>query len=135
MAVALTIGVIIIGIIGSTSTFFVSHHLGQGPVRSSAGLSLLVALVCEYLPLPVSQELSSTIPYVFIGASFIGMTSDEVLSHYVLMGLAGGIFGFLYLHASQFFTGFGGGLGTTACIALMVPLGALVLMKKVKKRR
>ncbi|MGB5928809.1 MAG: hypothetical protein WBH03_11585 [Cyclobacteriaceae bacterium] len=130
---ALTLGVIITGILGSMSTFFVSHHLGQGPVRSSAGLSLLVALMCEYLPLSVSQELASTIPYVFIGASFIGMASAEVLSQYVLMGLAGGIFGYLYLHASQFFTGFGGGLGTAACIALMVSLGTLALWKRIKK--
>ncbi|MFA0963688.1 hypothetical protein AB9P05_17920 [Roseivirga sp. BDSF3-8] len=131
---ALTLGVIITGIIGSTSTFFVSHHLRQGPVRSSAGLSLLVALLFHYLPMPVSQELSATIPYVFIGASFIGMVSAEVLSHFILMGLAGGIFGFLYLHASHFFTGFGGGLGTAACIALMVSLGGLALWERIKKR-
>jgi hypothetical protein len=134
MGMALTLGVIITGIIGSTSTFFMSHQLGQGPVRSSAGLSLLVAILFQFSPMPVSQELSTTIPYVFIGASFVGMVSAEVLSHYVVVALAGGIFGFLYLHASQFFTGFGGGLGTAACIALMVSLGGLALWENIKKR-
>jgi len=118
---------LVVGIIGAIFTFFVNEKLGQGPVRSSAGLSLLVASFFLLFPHSLDAYLVKNIPPVFIGSSFIGMVSTRLLSSYLKIGLAGIIFASIYLNTSLFFNGYGGALGTTASISLLVVLSLPVL--------
>ena len=108
--------------IAAMLTFFVNEQLKQGPVRSSAGLSLIVAVFFYVFPHSTNLFLVKNIPAVFIGGSFIGMVSAKLLASYPRIGLAGIVFGVIYLNTSTFFNGYGGGLGTTASIALLVVL-------------
>lgn len=113
---------ILTGIAGATATYFVSTRLKQGPVRSSALLTLVVAGFCNLFPETLTPDLGKNIPVVFIGASFIGMVSSQHLSTYLGLSASGIIFTILYLNTSQVFAGYGGVLGTSACISLLVVL-------------
>ncbi len=123
---------ILTGVLAAISTYVLNIKLGQGPVRSSAALSLVVGAVFYFFPNLLSVYLTQHIPVVFIGASFIGMVSSNVVSSYFTVGTSGLIFSVIYLNTSAFFTGYGGSLGTAACIALLVAISLPVFLKKHK---
>lgn len=123
---------IFVGFIAAVFTFFMNVRLKQGPSRSSALLSLLVGSYFHFFPAAMDAYLVKNIPLIFIGASFVGMVSARLLSSYFLIGLAGMIFCLIFLNASKFFEGFGGALGTSAAISLLVVLSIPVLSKKGK---
>ncbi len=129
MVLEMTEAIVIVatGMVSSVLTFYVNEHLNQGAVRSSALLSLAVALFFFFFPALLSPYLTVHIPVVFIGASFIGMVSPKIMSNFSLLALAGLIFGLIYLNSSQFFTGFGGALGISACISILTVLSFPVL--------
>ena len=54
------------------------------------------------------------------------------MSDYILIGFSGVVFTIIYFNTSTYFSGFGGGLGSAACIALLVTLSIPVLKKKRK---
>jgi len=113
-------------------TFYVNEDLKQGPIRSSAFLSLIIAAFFYFFPLSLNPYLVKNIPIVFIGASFVGMVSTRLLSNYLLIGIGGVIFCLIYLHTSKFFNGYGGALGTSASIALLAVLSIPIVSKKRK---
>ena len=126
--------IIITGVLGSTLTFYVSHELGQGPVRASALLSMVVALFFYCYPELLNPYLTKNIQIVFIGTSFIGMISAEVRKNYVQLVVAGALFSLIYIRKSQLFEGFGGGLGALAFITLLSTLGIFTFVSKAFKR-
>ncbi|UZR94299.1 hypothetical protein [Chondrinema litorale] len=135
--------IILTGILGAVLTYFISTELKQGPVRASAGLSLIVALCFYYyadlielfgLSVDAQSGIMNEIPLVFIGASFIGMASSEVLHSYILLFVSGLIFSIIYLNTSKFFNGYGGALGTTACISLIASLSLMIYTKRAKEK-
>lgn len=109
------------GIIGAVITFWVNEGLGQGPVRSSALPSLVIGLVFHFYGKNIPEVLHA-VPTIYIGASFVGMVSSNVMSGYKRVGMAGFIYGVIYLNSSLFFHGFGGALGMTAAISVLVTL-------------
>lgn len=111
---------ICVGIVGAWSTYKLAQFPTMGVVRSSALLSLIVGFIFYFLP--ENKELSM-IPIVFIGASFVGMTSVERISSGFQIALAGLIFGMIYHYLIPVHAGFGGALGTSACLAVIVVLG------------
>lgn len=123
------------GIISALLTYVVNNKYKQGAVRASAGLSLLVGLFFYLFPDIFTPYLTKNIPIVFIGATFIGMVSSKILPSYLLVGFSGFIFSIIYLNASPFFKGYGGALGTTAAISVLVSLSLAVVSKseKIKK--
>ncbi|MCJ8167539.1 hypothetical protein MKJ04_22040 [Pontibacter sp. E15-1] len=123
---------IITGIVAAVCTYVLNTKLGQGPVRSSAVLSLAVGSVCYLFPDALSPYLTQNIPLVFIGSSFVGMVSSSVVSNYLTVGASGFIFSLIYLNTSTFFTGYGGSLGTAACISLLVAISLPVMVRKRK---
>ena len=123
------------GIISSILTYVVNNKYRQGAVRASAGLSLLVGLFFYFFPELFSPYLTKNIPIVFIGATFIGMVSSKILPSYLLVGFSGFIFSIIYLNASPFFKGYGGALGTTAAISVLVSLSLAVVSKSEKIKR
>lgn len=129
-----TLILILTSMTGVILTFFVSHHLHQGPVRASAGLSLLAGLIFYLFPDMVPSEIQQTLPFVFIGSSFIGMVSAEILDNYLLLAVAGLIYSIIFLNASRFFTGFGGAMGTAACVSLLATIGLSHLGSKTRRK-
>lgn len=111
--------IIITAIIAAMLTFYINHEFKQGPVRSSALLSLLVALPFYFYPNVFGIELTKSIPVAFIGGSFIGMASKKIIDSYVKLAASGLVFGMIYLNTSNFFDGYGGALGASAGIALL----------------
>lgn len=106
-------------IVATALTFYTNHKLKQGSIRSSAMLSLAVALVCYIFPTLFGSELTKNIPMVFIGSSFIGMASKKIISNYFKLAIAGAVFAIIYLNTSIYFAGYGGALGASAGISLL----------------
>jgi len=120
---------ITLSFLSATLTFYVNEDLRQGPVRSSAMLSLAVALFFYFFPHSMDSYLVKNIPIVFIGASFVGMVSARLLANYLLIGIGGILFCLIYMHTSKFFNGYGGALGTSASIALLAVLSIPIVGK------
>ncbi|MDT0685962.1 hypothetical protein [Autumnicola psychrophila] len=114
---------IITGAAGATATYVANHHLRMGAVRASAVLSFSVGLIMYLFPDLLPAYYTRNIPLVFMGASFIGMVSQKVMGSFVLVIISGVIFSLIYLNSGKFFAGFGGALGTTACISVLVAVG------------
>ena len=112
----------ITGVLGATLTFYVSEQLNQGVVRGSALLSLIVGLFFYCFPEVLDVYLTKNIPIVFIGTSFIGMASPKGQKHYLLLAISGILFSLVYINKSHFFNGYGGALGTLACITLLTSM-------------
>lgn len=113
---------ILTGICGAMATYYVNTRLKQGPVRASALLTLPIAAFCYFFPEILSPYLTKNIPVVFIGSTFIGMVSAQKMSTYTGIAIAGLVFSAIYLNTSRFFDGYGGSLGTSACISILVML-------------
>ena len=123
---------LIVGGLSSIVTFLLQVKFKQGPVRSSSLVGVLVGVFVLMFPNLLSTYLTENLPLVCFGASFIGMVSSKIMSDYLLIGFSGVVFTLIYFNTSNYFSGFGGGLGSAACIALLVTLSIPVLMKKRK---
>lgn len=113
---------VLTGMCGAMATYYVNTRLKQGPVRASALLTLIVATYCYFFPDVLSPYLAKNLPVVFIGSTFIGMVSAQKMSTYTGIAIAGLLFAAIYLNTSKFFDGYGGSLGTSACISILVML-------------
>lgn len=118
------------GGISSIATFVLQVNFKQGAVRASALIGVLVSVFILLFPKLLSPYLTENLPLVCFGASFIGMVSSKVLSNYFLIGFSGIVFTIIFLNTSTYFHGFGGGLGSAACIGLLVTLSIPILKKK-----
>ncbi len=127
------ITLLFVSIFGAISTFFVSQKFDISSVFTSAFLSFLVAIACHFLSGTLSESLEKNIPIVFIGASFVGMTSPKIISQMRWIALAGLFFGFIYMNASHYFSSHGGGLGTTAALSVIVSLGLIDMFHALHK--
>lgn len=123
---------IISGALSAVITFILNVKFKQGHVRASALVGVVVGCFVLLFPNLFSQYLNHNLPLVCFGASFVGMVSHKVLGNYYLLALSGGIFTILFLNISSMFNGFGGGLGATACVALLITLAIPVIFKKRK---
>lgn len=120
----------ITGGLGALITFIVAHDLRQGVVRSSAGLSLLVGMIFYGLGQSIGPLLAIEIPLVFIGSSFVGMMGSHLVKNKLLILLGGLIFSGIYLASANVFIGYGGKLGTAACMSSCVILGFSYLIRR-----
>ena len=93
---------ILTGVLGAWLTFFISERLKQGPVRSSALLSLVVGLFLS----PLSR------------------------GNYIRLAVAASLFGIIYVNKAHFFEGYGGALGALAFIALLSSMGFSVIISR-----
>ncbi|EGV44032.1 hypothetical protein BZARG_1475 [Bizionia argentinensis JUB59] len=121
---------LVAGGLSSLTTFILHVKFNQGTVRASALVGVLAGVFVLLFPNLLSVYLIENLPLVCFGASFTGMVSSNVLSNYVLVALSGVVFTIIFFNASSFFNGFGGGLGSAACIALLVTLSIPILKKK-----
>jgi membrane associated rhomboid family serine protease len=116
-------------ILGVVLTFYVSTKMEHGAVGASAGLSLIVGIFFYLFPAVLSPYLTHNIPLAFMGASFVGMVSEKIIQNYWILALAGIMYSILYLNTGSYFEGFGGALGTTASISVIVIMGIGILQK------
>ncbi len=117
------------GIFGALLTWFINNHKAKGAVRASALPSLIVGLFFYCFPNLLSALLTKQIPLVFIGASFVGMVSINIISKWIYVAISGLVFSLIYINTGKFFNGFGGALGTTACISVLVAIGLAKLIE------
>ena len=130
-----TLIIFITAIAGVLLTFISGKYLDHGAVKASAGLSLLVGIFFYIIPDFLSPFLTHNIPLVFMGASFVGMVSHKIVHNYWSLTFAGIIFSVLYLNTGSYFEGFGGALGTTASISVIVMMGMGLLQRRLKKAK
>ena len=122
MVILLTI---ISSIVGGYGTFFLITKLNWHALKASAFLSLVVAIPFEIWEI---KEYES-IPFVVFGASFIGMSSQNIFNNNLIL-IASTLFGILYTLINSNFNDIGGTLGTTACLSC---LSILVINRLVKR--
>lgn len=109
---------ILAGFLSALITFILNNHLKLGAVTASAGISVLAGLWFHFFPELLNPQLTRNLPFVIMGASFIGMASVKVIPRIRIIFIAGILFSGIYLATGSFFEGFGGSLGTTAAISL-----------------
>jgi len=105
---------IICSIAGGLGTFMCTEKLKWYPLKSSAILSLVIATpfeICNF-----NNYLD--IPLIFFGASFVGMSSNNIFNK-LQITIAALLFGFLHFLLSSNFNFIGGTLGTTACLSCL----------------
>ncbi|WP_448607566.1 hypothetical protein [Paenimyroides ceti] len=125
--------IILSAVTGALATYSINRKWQWGAVKTSALLSLLVALFFKMFPDVLNAYLTQNIPFVFIGASFIGMVSVRLVARYWILLIAGVVFGILYLHLGKHFVGYGGLLGLSASISLLSVMGLNLLVVKYLK--
>ena len=121
-------------ICGACGTYAVQHYFNVSAVKASAGLSLIVALMFFVWKTDIPLIYNLHVPAVFFGASFVGMSSKNVLNRLWHIALAGLFFGWIYLNTSTFFEGYGGALGTTACISVVLSYGLQLIVSRFRKK-
>lgn len=121
--------VVATGILGAFVTYWIQHRFKISATQASAGLSFIVALTAYLISDVAPQEYRFICPAVFFGASFVGMSSKNILPKLWQVACAGALFSIIFLNTSTYFEGFGGALGTTACIAVVLTFGINMLLK------
>jgi len=121
---------LISGTIAALATYLLNNWLQMGGVMASAGISLLGSVVFYLFPDLISPNLTENLPFIIMGASFIGMASSRIIRKYWIIGISGFVFSLIYLVTGSFFEGFGGSLGTTAAISL----ASVYAIQQLKKR-
>lgn len=121
---------LLIGAITAPVTFLVHLKYKQGPVRASAGISLVAGLTCYLFSNIWDTPILDLIPMVVMGASFVGMVSFRVMNHPLLLALAGLISTSFFIAENTLFAGFGGLLGASANISILLVLGLVLTFRK-----
>ncbi|MCI0921679.1 hypothetical protein [Sphingobacterium rhinopitheci] len=101
------------------------------PVLASASLTLVITLICHNFT-PSNGVPTDQIPYVFIGGSFIGMSTRKKTKTILNISLASLFFSLIYFKSSQFFQGYGGALGLSACISVLIVITSSKLLIRSK---
>lgn len=118
------------GMLAAVCTYWLHTRFALNPVMASGIVTLAIALAIPLLD--GSPEWLRPIPYAGIGGSFIGMSTRKTMKGVESVMLASLIFGLIFMNSSQFFEGFGGALGTSACISVLT---ATTWRKFAKKTR
>ncbi|WP_313578374.1 hypothetical protein [Chishuiella sp.] len=119
-------------ILATLVTYVLNIHLKQGPVRASALIALFVGGFFHFFPTIFSTLYTQNIPLYVIGGTFIGMVSSTINISYFSLLFSPILFSVLLHFTSKLFTGYGGALGTTACISLMCTMAFPIITKNKK---
>ncbi|GAA0878240.1 hypothetical protein GCM10009119_12080 [Algoriphagus jejuensis] len=116
-------------VFSAISTYWLHTRFSLSPILASSAVTLIVALAVQ--PLNTSEWVQA-IPYAAIGGSFIGMSTKKNIKGFESVLLAALIFGLIFIHSSKFFEGFGGALGTSACISVLTAISWRKLIKRTR---
>jgi hypothetical protein len=117
-------------VFSAVSTYWLHIRFKVNPVLASSAVTLLLAV--SVIPFTESAEWVQAIPYAGIGGSFIGMSAKKNVKGFETVLLAAILFGVIFIHSSQFFEGFGGALGTSACISVLTAISWRKLVKRTR---
>ncbi|WBM73856.1 hypothetical protein [Saprospira grandis] len=118
--------IFLISILGQNSSLYLQRYAHFSAVLASAAPSLGLALFLFLWPYPLDDFWLEELPLIFFGASFAGMSQGHRLPNLPSQLVSALIFAALIFAQSQFFKGYGGALGTSACIAV---LGSMALQE------
>ena len=107
---------LIVSLFGAVITYWLNNKKGFGPVKSSAISSFIIAVPFQILPI---SGFTALIPLAFFGASFIGMTNQKTLGWFSIIS-ASILYGLAFHFIHPYFNGYGGALGTTACLSCLL---------------
>lgn len=111
---------VVCAIVSSVLTYYLAHDIKQGTIRASAIISLAAGLLSYFSEDYTSLFIHVHFPFVCVGGSFVGMSSSQVGFQYSHMVVGGFIFGMIYWLSNLIFMGYGGSLGTMACISVLM---------------
>ncbi len=89
-------------------TWFINHTLGYGPIVANGIVGIIVGL------------FSTKRAGAFYIASFIGMSSQEIVHSMTMAGIIGMFAGFLIIFTQEIYAGVGGKGGTIAAFSTML---------------
>ncbi|EJF52245.1 hypothetical protein SapgrDRAFT_0501 [Saprospira grandis DSM 2844] len=111
--------IFLISILGQNSSLYLQRYAHFSAVLASALPTLGLALFLLLLPQSLGNFWLEELPLIFFGASFAGMSQAHRLPNLPSQLVSALIFAALFFAQSQFFKGYGGALGTSACIAVL----------------
>lgn len=122
---------IVSAVVAAISTYWLHTRFRLNPILASTTVTLVIAVAV--LPFANATDWVQAIPYAGIGGSFIGMSTKKNVKGFESVVLAGIIFGLIFIHSSQFFEGFGGALGTSACISVLTAISWRKFLKRTRR--
>ncbi|MDX1445973.1 hypothetical protein [Lishizhenia sp.] len=117
-----------IGMSSAALTFVLQHKVKMNVVLASALPSFCLALLFYFMEV---KEENLWLAIVFT-ASFVGMSATNFKLHEIILG--GAISTALLLNMPEVNRGLGGGMGTSAFIAVLLTFGLRTLYQKVVKK-
>lgn len=115
---------------GACISFGLGHYYGWPKVLASALPSLVVYGAVRMLGTMLGPDLAQAVPAAFMGASFCGMSAPPVLVSLRSAAVSGLFFALIFSSPVLFFKGYGGALGTMACISVLATAGLRQLINK-----
>ncbi|HHX65174.1 MAG TPA: hypothetical protein GX702_09835 [Chloroflexi bacterium] len=123
--------VIICSALAAIATFYISIHLGRGPVMASG----LVGLVGGLLLPPIYPNMGDILAVMVICASFAGMSGIRRFSTAAPIAVAGLLAGLLFIYSAPHLGGAGGKLGTIAFGSVIAVRGVSKLIRALRELR
>lgn len=113
---------------GAGLTFLLQHKAKMNVVLASALPIFSVALVFHFIPVTDTNLILG----ILFTASFVGMSAANFTLFEIVLG--GGISTVLFLNIPPLYQGLGGGMGTSAFIAVLLTFGLRKLYEKTLKK-
>jgi len=120
------------------SIYWLTYHLNNtrnwGGIKASAFVAILIGTAYQFciefdLKLTLLRDYFS----IMMGATFMGMIANHHQHKKIDFIISALIFCTLFQHSSSFFNGFGGLLGTIACISILCVFGIERILVKLNK--
>ncbi len=123
---------VVLCLIGYYLTYYLNNTKNLGPIKASAFVALPIGILYQIaIYYQFNLLLIKDIAAIMMGATFMGMISNKH-QHQLLDFISSSfIFCVLYHHIADFFDGFGGLLGTIACISILSVFGIERILKKI----
>ena len=127
--------VISISAVGALVTYYLHINNKLDVILASALPTLVFTLLCKIAGIIFSSMILEILALVFFGATFVGMSNKVRLGRYHVIALAGVLYGLIYLSLSEAFAGYGGRLGITAAVAVLISISINSLLQLLIKRK
>lgn len=123
----MTLNIIIVSVLASCITYFISINLKKGGVMASAIVTLFSGIVLPY----IFPNIGLTLATVATTSSYAAMVSKEKFPKIADMVFVGVIVSVVFVLFQDVFVGVGGRLGTMAAISGFTWLGIKKISNKI----
>ena len=120
--------------LGIGLTYYLKRTFEMNTVRASS-ISIIAGCCIQFLLYKAFPDhtVLLKVPYVVCGASFCGMSSSGILKNKFWAIGCGTIYTLIFMASALIFKGIGGGLGTGACLAVLMSRGLIMFATTVEK--